>query len=145
MKLLRLSLLAGLLTLLTAYTYTTGFPLLGDSATAADRRLLVTFTDRTINRELPGNALDGYRVRSQYGNSGWSERIARELADRHHLQFIAQWPVSELGVSCVVYEVPGQLQLPQVMADLRKDRQVALVQQMHSFQVLDDNQASSRP
>ena len=145
MKLLRLSLLAGLLTLLTACAHTTSFPLLGESATAADRRLLVAFADRTITRELPGNALDGYRVRSQYNNSGWSERIAHELADRYHVQFIVQWPVTTLGKSCVVYDVPEQLQLPQVMADLRKDRQVALVQQMHSFQVLDDNQASSRP
>jgi subtilisin len=136
MKLLRLSLLAGLLALLTACAYTTDFPLLGDSATAEDRRLLVTFVDRTINRKLPGNALDGYRVRSQYNNSGWGERIAHELADRHHLQVIAQWPVSALGVSCVVYEVPEQLQLQQVMADLRKDRQISLVQQMHSFQVM---------
>lgn len=59
------------------------FPLLGDSATGGERRLLVTFDDRTINRELPSNALDGYRICSQYGNSGWGERTARELADSH--------------------------------------------------------------
>jgi len=51
--------------------------------------LLVTFVDRTINRKMPGNALDGYRARSQYNNSGWGERVARETRDRHHLQFIA--------------------------------------------------------
>jgi subtilisin len=145
MKLLRLSLLAGLLALLTACAYTTDVPRVGDSATADDRRLLVTFADRTINRKLPGNALDGYRVRSHYNNSGWSERIAHELADRHHLQFIAQWPVTALGKSCVVYEVPEPLQLPQVMADLQKDPRVSLVQQMHSFQVLGDQQSSSKP
>lgn len=145
MKLIRLSLLAGLLALLTACAYTAEVPRLGDSSTAGDRRLLVTFVDRTINRKLPGNTLDGYRVRSQYGNSGWSEHIARELADRYHLQFIAQWPVTALGVSCVVYDVPEQLQLHQVMADLQKDRQVSLVQQMHSFQVLGNKQSSSRP
>lgn len=145
MKLLRSSLFACLLALLTACANTTDFPRLGDSATGEDRRLLVTFVDRTINRELPGNVLDSYRIRGQYSNSGWSERIARELADRHHLQFIAQWPVTTLGVSCVVYEVPEQLQLQQVMADLQKDRQVSLVQQMHSFQVLGNKQSSSRP
>jgi len=32
--------------------------------------------------------------------------------------------VSVLGVSCVVYEVPEQLPLQQVMAELRKDRQI---------------------
>ena len=58
MKLLRSSLFVGLLALLTACANTTDFPRLGDSATADDRRLLVTFDDRTINRKLPGNALD---------------------------------------------------------------------------------------
>jgi len=136
MKPLRLSLIAGLLTLLTACTTATDFSQLGDSATTDDRRLLVTFDDRTINRKLPGNALTGYRIRGQYSNSGWSERIARELADRHHIQFIAQWPVTALGVSCVVYDVPKQLQLQQVMTELKKDSQVSLVQQMHSYQTL---------
>jgi subtilisin len=145
MKLLRLYLLVGLLALLTACANYASFPLLGDSATANDRRLLVTFADRTINRQLPGNPQEGYRVRSQYNNSGWSERIARELADRHHLQVIVQWPVTALGVSCVVYEVPEPLQLPQVMEDLRKDRQISLVQQMHSFQVMGEPSSSSKP
>jgi subtilisin len=145
MKLLRSSLYACLLALLTACANTTGYPRLGDSATADDRRLLVTFVDRTINRKLPGNTLDDYRTRGQYSNSSWSERIAHELADRHHLQFIAQWPVTALGLSCVVYDVPEQLQLGQVMAALQKDRQVSLVQQMHRFQVLGNNQSYSKP
>jgi subtilisin len=96
-------------------------------------------------RKLSGNALDGYRVRSHYNNSGWSERIAHELADNHHLQFIAQWPVTTLGKSCVVYEVPEQLLLPQVMTDLQKDPRVSLVQQMHSFQVMGTNQSFLKP
>ncbi len=145
MKLLQSSLFACLLALLTACGNTSDFPRLGDSAAAEDRRLLVTFVDRTINRKLPGNALEGYRVRSQYSNSGWGERIARKLADRYHLQFIAQWPVTTLGVSCVVYEVPEPLPLQQVMAALQKDRQVSLVQQMHSFQLLGTQQSFSRP
>ncbi|WP_262964882.1 S8 family peptidase [Methylobacter psychrophilus] len=144
MTLLRSILLLGLLVLLTACANTTDFPRLGDSATV-DRRLLVTFVDRTINRQLPGNAIDGYRIRGHYNNSSWSERIANELADRHHLQLIAQWPVTALGVSCVVYNVPTQLQLQQVMADLQKDHQVSLVQQMHNFQVMGNKQSSSKP
>ena len=136
MKLFRFNLLAVVFALLSACANTVDYSRLGDSLTAEDRRLLVTFDDRTINRNLPGNALDGYRLRGQYSNSGWSEGIAHELADRHHLLFVAQWPVSVLGVSCVVYEVPQALSLQQVMADLQKDRKVSSVQQMQSFQVL---------
>jgi subtilisin len=145
MQLFRLSLLVGLLALLTACANTTDLPRLGDSPSAEDRRLLVTSTDRTINRKLPGNALEGYQVRSQYSNSGWSERIANELAERHHLQMLVQWPVTELGVSCVVYDVPAQLPLQQVMADLQHDSDVSSVQQMHSFQVLGGQQLSAKP
>lgn len=131
--------------LLTACTTSTDFSDLGDSTTAEDRRLLVTFVDRTINRELPGNAQDGYRIRGQYNNSGWSERIAHALAERHHLQVIAQWPMTALGVSCVVYEVPGPLPLQKVIMELQKDGEVSSVQQMRSFQVLGNNQPSSKP
>ena len=131
--------------LLAACVHKTDFSRLGDSATAEDRRILVTFVDRTINRDLPGNAQDGYRIRGQYNNSNWSERIAHELADRHHLQYVAQWPVTELGVSCVVYEVPGNLPLQQMMTALQKDRDVSSVQQMHSFQLFSDKHSALKP
>lgn len=130
-----LSLLTGLWLLLSACANNTDLPRLGDSATSEDRRVVVAFIDHTINRTLPGSAVDGYRIRGRYSNSSWSERAAHALADRHHLQFIAQWPVTALGVSCVVYEIPEQLRLQQVMTDLQNDSEVALVQPMHTFEV----------
>lgn len=144
MKFVRFSLVIFLL-LLNACASKTDLSRLGDSKTAEDRRLLVTFTDRTINRELTGNALDGYRLRGQYGNSGWSEHIAHELADRHHLHFVAQWPVTTLGVSCVVYEVPENLAVQHAIAELQLDQEVSSVQQMHSFQVLGKQTSSVTP
>lgn len=143
MKTLRFSLLMGLLTLLTACANVIESSRLGDSATTEDRRLVVTFVDRTIDRKVPGNALDAYRSRGKYGNSGWSERVALELADRHHLELIAQWPVTTLGVSCVVYEVPEGFKFQQVMTDLQQDREVALVQQMRTFEVQADLPSAS--
>jgi subtilisin family serine protease len=118
---------------------------LGDSKTVDDRRLLVTFVDRTINRKLPANTLEGYQSRGQYSNSGWSERMAQDLAERYHLQYIIQWPVTTLGVNCVVYDVPRELQLQRVIAELQKDPEVSLVQQMHNFEVLGSNQISLAP
>ncbi|AMK79399.1 MULTISPECIES: S8 family peptidase [Methylomonas] len=136
MKLVRLNLFICLLGLLSACACASDLSRLGDSKTAEERRLLVTFTDRSIDRALPANALDGYRLRGQYGNSGWSEHIAQDLAERHHLQFVAQWPVTTLGVSCVVYEVPDSLPVQQAIAELQQDSDVSSVQQMHGFQVL---------
>ncbi|MFZ2313916.1 MAG: S8 family serine peptidase [Methylobacter sp.] len=150
MKFVRFSLLVVLVALLTAgcankTDYSRLSDRLGDSTSVDERRLLVTFVDRTINRRLPGNAQDNYRLRGQYSNSGWSERVARQLAERHQLQFVAQWPVTELGVSCVVYEVPETLPLLQVMAALQKDRDVSSVQQMHTFNALGDQHSAVKP
>lgn len=138
MKLARLYLFICLLGLVSACASTSDsdYSRLGDSRTSEERRLVVTFADRTINRELTANPLDGYRLRGQYSNSGWSEHLAQELAERHHLRFVAQWPVTMLRVSCVVYEVPDALPVQQAIAELQQDRDVSSVQQMHSFQVL---------
>jgi subtilisin len=145
MKLIRFALLAVLAALLaTGCASNTDYSRLGDSPNDDERRLLVTFVDRTINRKLPGNAQDHYRSHGQYGNSSWSERIARQLAERYQLQFVAQWPVTELGVSCVVYEVPETLPLPQVMAALQKDQDVSSVQKMQTFNVLNDKHPADK-
>lgn len=136
MKLIRLTLYLLLLQLTAGCSGKMDLQQLGNSNTSEERRLLVTFTDRTINRHLPGNALNDYRPRGQYGNSGWSEQLAHDLAQRHHLQFVAQWPVTALGVSCVVYEVPETVPLNRIITELEQDKTVASVQQMHGFQVL---------
>jgi subtilisin family serine protease len=107
-----------------------------DNAVTENQRLLVTFADQNINRNISGNPLDNYRVQDQYANSGWSRGIAVELADRHHLQIIMQWPMTELGQSCVVYEAADQEQLQHIMAELQQDSEVVSVQPMNSFNAL---------
>ena len=145
MKLLRLNLFIWLTLLVSACASNTDLSRLGDSKAAEDRRLLVTFTDRTINRELPGNAQDGYRAHGKYGNSGWSEGRARDLAERHHLDYVAQWPVTALGISCVVYEVPESLPVQAAITELQHDQEVSSVQKMNTFSVLGKPVSSAKP
>lgn len=109
---------------------------LGDNNSAIDRRVLVTFVDQTINRNLPGNTQDSYQASGGYGNSGWSARTAQRLAESYRLEFVAQWPVSELGISCVVYQVPNGLPLNAAMDSLKHDKAVTSVQPMQRFDVL---------
>jgi subtilisin len=142
---LRFGFLVLLGSLLSGCTNKTDYSRLGDSPGAEERRLLITFVDRTINRDLTVNTQDNYRLRGQYNNSGWSERFAHQLAKRYQLQFVAQWPVTELGVSCVVYQVPESLSLQQIMTALQHDRDVSAVQLMHSFEVLSDQQSANKP
>lgn len=138
MKVIRQYLLVLLLVLVTACAHKTDYSKLGNSSTDQERRILVTFVDRTINRDIPGNAMDSYRARGSYDNSGWSERIASDLAKLYRLEIVAQWPVSELGISCVVYRVPESLSVTETMSSLQQDHEIASVQVMQSFQVLAD-------
>lgn len=138
-------LLVLLIVLLTSCANQTDFSKLGEHSGSEERRLLVTFVDHTINRTLPGNTEDSYRLRGQYSNSGWSERHAQQLAERYQIEFIAQWPVTELGVSCVVYEVPTLASLQQVITALQHDNEVDIVQPMQSFKVLGEPRSAAQP
>ncbi|MGD0961530.1 MAG: S8 family serine peptidase [Methylomonas sp.] len=116
-----------------------------DNPAAEQNRLLVTFADRGIARSVAGYALDNYPLNPRYRNSGWSERLAGELAERHQLQLISQWPITELGVSCVVYQIAEQSRLQQAIRELQAEPDVAAVQSMHGFQVLAGQAAAASP
>lgn len=112
------------------------FPHLAEHGSGAERRILVTFVDRSIGRELSANPMDLYQSRGGYSNSDWSARRAEALASRYRLSLIAQWPVTALGVACIVYEVPGDQSLERVLAALARDGQVESAQPMGTFRVL---------
>lgn len=112
------------------------FPHLTETGAAEERRILVTFVDSGIGRELPANPMDAYRARGGYDNSDWSVRRAEALAGRYRLNLVAQWPVTALGVACVVYEVPAGQSVTQVLAVLARDKQVDSAQPMGIFRVL---------
>lgn len=122
------------------------FPALPEPvAGTLERRILVTFVDRSIGRELPPNALDRYRSHGGYGSSSWSSAIGRELAERHGLRLMAEWPVTVLGVACVVYAVPPERPVAEVLAALGKDPRVESAQPMNRFRVSGGPAPNSAP
>ncbi|MCX7102680.1 MAG: hypothetical protein NTX38_14665 [Methylobacter sp.] len=133
------SLLTFLFVLLSGCVTQSSAYLLNGRSTEYNRQLLVTFADKTIKHKLTVNTQEGYRSQNPYINSSWSQGFTHDLADRYHLKYLAQWPITSLGVSCVVYDVPKELQLKQVIEDLQKDPQVTLIQQMHNFEVHGNN------
>lgn len=110
-----------------------------------ERRLLVTFTDRSITRVVNGNSQDAYQLFGSYSNSGWSVRQAQLLAKHYNINYIAQWPVTELGVSCVVFEVPNTRSLIETIEALKQDKTIELVQPMQEFRVLSEPQSRAAP
>lgn len=124
-----------------------GFPLQygQEQAGGEERRILVTFSDRSIGRALSANPVDAYQAHGGYGNSGWSLRQAEDLAGRHQLKLVTQWPVTALGVACVVYEVPPGRAIEQVLRDLQQDQQVQIAQPMQTFRVLGGPSSQAAP
>ena len=113
-----------------------------DAAPAPDaaRQILVTFADERESRLPIGDSVSGYRRRGDYGNSTWSERRAAELAEDYGLVRNAQWPITALGVHCVVYEVPALLSLDSILRRLAGDQRVESAQSMRSFRVMSASQ-----
>lgn len=139
-------LLLALLMPLTGCAPYTEYPTLGErSAPSEERRILVTFVDRSIGREVPGNTQDRYLPRGAYGNSSWSSRVAGELAERYRLRLVAEWPVTVLGIACVVYEVPVGQNLDDAIRTVTQDRQVESVQTMRTFRVMGKPESNALP
>jgi subtilisin family serine protease len=106
-----------------------------DPATT-EHTLLVTFQDRGINRVTVGARSSQYVSRGNYDKTAWAHRIATRIAADYNLEMVAEWPVTELGVHCVVYYVPhGQL-IEERENALSHDHRVELVQRMGVFKTL---------
>ena len=115
-----------------------------EPAASTSREILVTFADEREGRVAMGDAVSAYRQRGHYGNSTWSERHAAELADDYGLLQKGQWPITALGVHCVVYEVPTPQSVDLILRKLSADRRVESAQAMRSFHVMSAS-GSPRP
>jgi subtilisin family serine protease len=102
-------------------------------------QILVTFEDERVGRAPMGDATDSYRRRGSYSNSTYGGKVAERLAERYHLKQVAQWPITTLGVHCIVYDLPEDRPADQAVEEIRKDPQVESVQTMRQFSVLSES------
>ena len=98
----------------------------------ADHLLLVGFPDQTINRIQSATATS-YRRRGGYQSSAWSRRVTQQIAEDYHIQKLTEWPMSEVGVHCVVYQVPAGTSVTETLQKLSRDARISIVQNMHLF------------
>lgn len=98
-------------------------------------QILITFEDERNQRVPIGASVNGYRQRGDYGNSTWSLRVADALAEDYGLRQVTQWPINSLGIHCVVYEIPANQSMGQVLKRLEKDKRIEAVQAMKTFHV----------
>jgi subtilisin family serine protease len=71
-----------------------------------------------------------------YGVAQGAHNNAQRIASTYSLKQVASWPIKELGVHCVVYEIPDARSVAEVLATLTKDPRVTLAQPLQQFHTL---------
>ena len=102
----------------------------------AERIVLVTYSDKHIDRIPVGQISHAYRKRGEYSSSTWSQRIASSIEADYKLTILAQWSISEIGEHCVVYLVNENQSVAEIIATLSNDNRIDHVQLMTTFEVL---------
>ena len=95
--------------------------------TFANAPLQPTSGAGTTGRRYPG---------SRYGIAQGAHGSARRIAVSYSLREVASWPIKQLGVHCVVYEIPDSRSISEVLATLTRDPRITLAQPLQEFHTL---------
>jgi len=71
-----------------------------------------------------------------YGVAQGAHNNAQRVASAYSLKQVASWPIKQLGVHCVVYEIPDNRPVAEVVAALSKDPKITLAQPLQQFRTL---------
>ena len=71
-----------------------------------------------------------------YGVAQRAHDNAQRVATAYSLHQVASWPIKELGVHCVVYEIPDSRTVSEVLSSLTKDPRITLAQPLQQFHTL---------
>jgi subtilisin family serine protease len=74
--------------------------------------------------------------------SDWAA-IREDLAQQNDILKSGEFPLPAIGVDCLVYQVPEQESLEQVLAQLRADKRVVLVQENQVFEGIQSGEGNS--
>jgi len=100
-----------------------------------ERLVLIGFEDSSINRFARATAIDPYRRRGEYKGSTWSKRVISQISQDYSLEMLSEWPMTEIGIHCVVFKIPASGSVEQVLNALHKDKRIRVAQKMHAFKV----------
>jgi subtilisin family serine protease len=71
-----------------------------------------------------------------YGLAQGAHNNAQRIANTYSLKQVDSWPIKQLGVHCVVYEIPDDRPVAEVLAALTKDPKITLAQPLQQFHTL---------
>jgi subtilisin family serine protease len=109
-------------------------------------RIVVAFTNAAHGAPAPaGTTGSRYSGSEGYRLAQSAQREARRVAETYALRPLTSWPIAVLAVHCVVYEIPDNRDVAQVLAALSKDTHVVLAQPLQEFHTLSDASAAGAP
>lgn len=112
----------------------------------ADEELIRTHPERFVvitllNTEaMPspraGSSPRDYGPATQYGVAPRTRSTARDLASQYKMKAIREWPITQLRVHCIVYQMSAGESQSDLLRRLRSDSRVESAQPLHSFDTL---------
>lgn len=81
-----------------------------------------------------GGTAHGYGSRSGYGVSPAASSQVREISGQYSLTRVSEWPIERLGMHCVLFRIPPGTTREAVIARLRSDARVRIVQPLNEFE-----------
>ncbi len=102
-------------------------------------RIVVAFANVAHGAPAPaGTTGNRYSGGESYRLAQSAQLEARRVAETYALRSLTSWPIAVLAVHCVVYEIPDNRDMAQVLAALSRDKRVVLAQPLQEFHTLTD-------
>jgi hypothetical protein len=83
-----------------------------------------------------GSSPRDYGSPTQYGVAPRTRSMARDLAAQYKLKPVREWPITQLRVHCIVYEMSVGESQSDLLRRLRTDSRVESAQPLHAFDTL---------
>jgi hypothetical protein len=96
-------------------------------------RILVVFANTPQRPPGPAGTTRGRYKGEDYVVAQTAYRAALNVAADYSLRLVASWPIKALAVHCVVYEIPDDRSVSNLLAALATDARVAFAQPMNDF------------
>jgi hypothetical protein len=103
---------------------------------AGGPRIVVAFTNAPQGTPAPAGTTGTRYGGDAYRLAQGAQRQARRIGTAYALRELTSWPIEALAMHCVVYEVPDNRDVAQLIARLQKDARVLLAEPLQEFHTL---------
>lgn len=86
-----------------------------------------------------GSSPRDYGIPLQYGLAPPTRAAVEQLAAKHGLNAVSQWPIAQLNIHCIVYRLREDQAQAEVLRRLRADARVESAQPLHEFATYADH------